>query len=82
MLSTSFSSCLRFFLQVVTIIDITSNLSSNAKQPSKYPKDFMIDPSNWRGSKLVFRKVDFPMPSQKFLGMSVTSLSVSICICK
>ena len=41
-----------FFLQVMTIIDIISNLSSNSKEPSKYPKVYMADPSNWRSCKL------------------------------
>ena len=42
----------------------------------------MTDPSNWWNSKLLFRKVGFPTCSQKFLGISVTSLLVSICISK
>ena len=64
------------------IIGITSNLSSNSKEPSKYPKAFMTNPSNWQSCKLLFCKVDFPMRSQKFLGIRVTSLPVSICISK
>ena len=82
MLSTSFPKSLWFFLQVMTIICITSNLSSNSQEPLKYPKVFMTNPSNWWSSKLLFRKVGFPMRFQKFLGMSVTSLLVSICISK
>ena len=82
MLSTSFPRSPWFFLQVVTIIGITSNLSSNSKEPSKYPKVFITDPSNWLRSKLLFHKVGFPMRSQKFLGINVTSLPVSICISK
>ena len=82
MLSTSFPRNPWFFLQVGTIIGITSNLSSNSKEPSKYPKVFMTDPSNWLGSNLLIRKVGFPMCSQKFLGISITSLPVSICISK
>ena len=74
MLSTSFPRKLWFFLQVVTIIGITSNLSSNSKEPFKYPKVFMTDPSNWWSSNLLFRKVGFPMHSLKFLGISITSL--------
>ena len=72
MLSTSFPRSPLFFLQVVTIIGITLNLSSNFKEPSKYPKVFMADPANWRNSKLLFHKVGFPTRSQKFLGISVT----------
>ena len=42
----------------------------------------MTDPSNWRSSKLLFRKVGFPICSQKCFSTSVTSLPVSICISK
>ena len=82
MLSTSYPRSLWFFLQIGTIISITSNLSSHSQEPSKYPKVFffMTNPSNWQSSKLLFRKVDFLMHSQKCLGISVTSLPVSICI--
>ena len=45
-------------------IDITSNLSSNFKEPSKYSKIFLTDSSNWRSSNLLFRKVGFPVRSQ------------------
>ena len=82
MLSTSFPRSPWFVLQIVTIIGITSNLSSNSKEPSKYPKVFITDPSNWLSCKLLFRKVGFSMRSQKFLVISVTSLMVSICISK
>ena len=82
MLSISFPRSLWFFLQVVTLIGITSNLSSNSKEPSKYPKVFMTNPSNWWNSNLLFHKVGFPVCSQKFLGIGVTSLPVSICISK
>ena len=82
MLSTSFPKSLWFFLQIVTIKGITSNLSSNSKGPLKYPKVFMTDQSNWRRCRLRFHKVGFPMRSQKSFGISVTSLSVSIRISK
>ena len=68
MLSTLFPRSPWFFLQVVAIIDITSNLFSNSKEPLKYPKVFMTDPSNWQSSQLLFCKVGFPMCSQKFPG--------------
>ena len=82
MLNPSFPRSPWFFLQIETIIDISSNLSSNSKEPSKYPKVFMTDPSNWRSCKQLFRKFGFPMRSQNYFGISVTSLSVSICISK
>ena len=82
MLSTSFPRSSWFFLQIVTIIGNTSNLSSNFKEPSKYSKVFMTDPSNWRSSNLFFCKVGFPLCSLKFLGISITSMPVSICISK
>ena len=78
MLSTSFPRSPWFFLEVVTIIGINSNLYSNSKEPSKYPKVFMTDLSNWQSSNLLFHQVGFPKCSQKFLGISVTSLPVSI----
>ena len=81
MLSTSFPRSPWFFSQVVTIIGIASKLS-NSKEPSKYPKVFMTNPSNCRSSYLLFRKVGFPMRSQKFLDISVILLRVSICISK
>ena len=77
MLSTSFPWSPWFFLQLVTMIGITSNLPSNSKEPLKYVKDSMTDPSNWRSCKLRIRKIGFPMRSQNFFGSSVTSLPVS-----
>ena len=82
MLSTSFPRIPWFFLQVVTIIAISSYLSSNSKELSKFPKVFMTDPSNWWSNKLFSRKVGFQMRYPKFLGISVTSLPVSIGISK
>ena len=82
MLSISFPRSLWFFLQVVTIMGITSNLSFNFKGPSKYPKVFMTDPSNWQNSNLLFCKVGFLIRFQKLLGISVTSCPVYICISK
>ena len=82
MLSTLFLRRLWLFLQVETIIGFTSNLPSNSKEPSKCLKVFITNPSNWRSSNLLFRKVGFLMHSQKFLGINVTSLPVSICISK
>ena len=66
----------------MTIIGITSNLSSISKEPSNYPKVFLTNLSNWRSCNLLFHKVGFPMHSQIFLGISITSLPVSICISK
>ena len=80
LLCTNFGST--SFLQVVTIIGIISYLCTNSKQLSEYPKVFMTDPSNWRSSKVFFRKVGFPICSLKFLGVSITSLPVSICLSK
>ena len=82
MLSKSFPRSLWFFLLIVTIICMTSNLSSNSKGPSKYTNVFMTDLSNRRSCKLLFHKIGFPMHSQKFFGISITSLPVSICISK
>ena len=87
MLSTSFSDSPCFFLQVVKIIGITSNLSFNSKEPSKYPKVFITNLSNWRSGKLLFRKVVFSLRSQKWSWYkryltAGTSLLVSICISK
>ena len=80
MFSTSFPRSLWFFLQVVTIINFISNLSSNSKEPSKYPKVFfMTNLWNWQSSKLLFHKVGFPRNS---FGISVTTLPVSICLSK
>ena len=82
MFSTSFPRSPWFFWQIVTIIGTTSDLSSYSEEPSKYPKVFMTDPSNLLSCKLLFRKVGFPMGSQKIFGISVTLLRVSICISK
>ena len=82
MLSPSFLRSPWYFLQVVAFIAITSNSSSNSKELSKYPNVFKTEPSNWRNSKLLFRKVSFLMRSQKFLRISVNSLLISICIFK
>ena len=59
MLSKSFPRSPWFFLQIVTIMGTTSNLSFNPKEASNYPKGFMTDPSNCRSCKLLFRKVGF-----------------------
>ena len=67
MLNTSFPRNRWFFLQIVTIIDITSNVSSNSKEPSKYPKVFMTDPSNWRSCKLLFVNLAFQWVPRIFL---------------
>ena len=86
MLNTSFPRSLWFFLEIVTIIGITSNLSFNTNEHSKYPKVLVkvkvLWPTQQNGCKLLYCKVGFPMLSQKFFGISVSLLLVFSCISK